>query len=188
MATVTSAAAGSMAMFTRRFFGALVLDPATFEDVEADRHASGQAAAVVLLACVAGGFAAVGSAAMTLPSFLLGMAATMGAWVVWAFLITAIGTRVIPEPATSSRPGELLRTMGFAAAPGIFYAFGAMQAAAPFALVMASVWMIAATVLAVRQALDYRSLSRAIVVCVAAWLVTFAIVAAAGMLLARPVS
>ena len=63
-----------------------------------------------------------------------------------------------------------------------------MQAAAPFAFVMASVWMIAATVLAVRQALDYRSLGRAIVVCVAAWLVTFAIVAAAGMLLARPVS
>jgi len=188
MATVTSAADGTMAQFTRRFFGALVLDPATFEDVEADRHASGQAAAVVLLACVAGGFAAVGSSSMTLPSFLIGMAATMGAWVVWAFLITTIGTQVTPEPATSSRPGELLRTMGFAAAPGIFYAFGAMRAAAPFAFVMASIWMIAATVLAVRQALDYRSLSRAIVVCVAAWLLTFGLVAAAGMLLARPVS
>ena len=188
MATVTSAAAGSMAMFTRRFFGALVLDPATFEDVEADRHASGQAAAVVLLACVAGGFAAVGSSAMTLPAFLLGMAATMGAWVVWAFLITTIGTRVIPEPATSSRPGELLRTMGFAAAPGVFLAFGAIPSAAPFAFAVASLWMVCATVLAVRQALDYRSLGRAAIVCVTAWLLTFGIIASAGMLLARPVS
>ena len=106
MATVISAADGTMAQFTRRFFGALVLDPVTFEDVEADRHASGQAAAVVLLACVAGGFAAVGSSSMTLPSFLIGMAATLGAWVVWAFLITTIGTQVIPEPTTSSRPGN----------------------------------------------------------------------------------
>ena len=78
--------------------------------------------------------------------------------------------------------------MAFAAAPGIFYAFGAMQTALPFAFVLASVWMIAATVLAVRQALDYRSLGRAAIVCVTAWLLTFGIIASAGMLLARPVS
>ena len=188
MATSTSTAGPASTMFIRRFFGALVLDPATFEDVEADRHAGGQAATVVLLACVAGGFAAVGSASTTLTGFLAGMLATLGAWVVWALLITTIGTIILPEPATNSRPGELLRTMGFAAAPGVFYAFGAMRVAAPFAFAVGSIWMVAATVLAVRQALDYRSLGRAIVVAVAAWLVTFAIVAAAGMLLTRPVS
>ena len=46
MATLTSLAGGSMARFTRRFMGALVLDPVTFEDVEADIHAGGQAAIV----------------------------------------------------------------------------------------------------------------------------------------------
>lgn len=168
--------------------GALVLDPVTFEDVEADRHAGGQAALVVGLACIAGGFAAIGSSTMTPVTFALGMAATLGAWVVWALLITTIGTHLFPEPQTSSRPGELFRTMGFAAAPGIFLAFGAMSSAAPFALALASIWMIAATVLAVRQALDYRSLGRAVLVCVTAWLLTFGITAIAGMLLARPVS
>ena len=78
--------------------------------------------------------------------------------------------------------------MGFAAAPGIFLAFGAMRSAAPFAFAVASIWMIAATGLAVRQALDYRSLGRAVFVCVTAWLLTFGITAATGMLLARPVS
>ena len=180
--------AGRTAIFMRRFMGVLGLDPATFEDVEADRKAGGQAAVVVLLACAAGGFAAAGGSSLTLPAFLAGMAATLGAWVVWALLITTIGTKLLPEPQTSSRPSELLRTMGFAAAPGVFYAFGAMRAAAPFAFVLGSIWMVAATVLAVRQALDYRSLGRAIVVSVAAWLVTVGIVAAAGMLLARPVS
>ncbi len=177
-----------MVRFTRRFMGALVLDPVTFEDVEADVHAGGQAAMVVLLACIAGGFAAVGSSSMTLSTFALGMAATLGAWVVWALLITTIGTHLLAEPQTSSRPGELLRTMGFGAAPGIFLAFGAMRSAAPFALAIASVWMIGATVLAVRQALDYRSLGRAVLVCLTAWLLTFGIMVAIAMLLARPVS
>ena len=188
MGTLTSLAGGSMVRFTRRFMGALVLDPVTFEDVEADIHAGGQAALVVLLACIAGGFGAVGSSSMTPATFALGMAVTLGAWVVWALLITTIGTHLFPEPQTSSRPGELLRTMGFAAAPGIFLAFGAMNSAAPFAFALASIWMIAATVLAVRQALDYRSLGRAVFVCVTAWLLTFGITAIVGMLFARPVN
>jgi hypothetical protein len=188
MTTITSTAGPASTVFIRRFFGALVLDPSTFEDVEADRQAGGQAATVVLLACVASGFAAVGSSSMTLAAFLAGMLAMLGAWAVWALLITAIGTIILPEPATDCRPGELLRTMGFAAAPGVFYAFGAMPVAAPFAFAVGSIWMVAATVLAVKQALDYRSLGRAMVVAVAAWLVTFAVVAAAGMLLTRPVS
>lgn len=188
MAAITGSASGTTARFVRRFMGALVLDPVTFEDVESDHNAGGQAAMVVALACLAGGFAVAGSAQLTFATFLTGMAATLGAWVVWALLITTIGTLVVPEPTTNSKPTELLRTMGFAAAPGVFLAFGAMRAAAPFAVALASLWMIAATVLAVRQALDYRSLGRAVVVCVAAWLVAFGIVAATGLVFARPVS
>lgn len=188
MAAITSFAAGSAVRFTRRFMGALVLDPVTFEDVEADRHSGGQAAVVVLLACVAGGFAIVGSTTMTLPTFVIGAISALFAWAVWALMITTIGTHILAEPQTNSRPGELLRTMGFAAAPGVFYGFGAMPAAAPFAFTVATLWMMAATVLAVRQALDYRSLSRAAIVCVSAWLLTLGIIAAAGLLLARPVS
>lgn len=188
MATLTSLAGGSVVQFTRRFMGALVLDPVTFEDVEADPHAGGQAAIVVLLACVGGGLAAVGSSSMSLVAFAVGMAMTLGAWMVWALLITTIGTHLLPEPQTRSRPGELLRTMGFAAAPGVVLAFGAMSSVTSLALAISSLWMIAATVLAVRQALDYRSVTRAVVVCITAWLVTFGITAAAGILLARPVS
>lgn len=188
MTMLTALAGGSMVRFTRRFMGVLVLDPSTFEEIEADRHAGGQAATVVLMACVAGGFAALGSSAMTASTFVVGMALTLGAWVVWALLVATIGTHMIPEPHTNSRPSELLRTMGFAAAPGVFLAFGAMGSAAPFALAIAAIWVMAATVLAVRQALDYRSLGRAVVVCVMAWLLTFGITAAAGMLLSRPVS
>lgn len=188
MATITRSTCGTATLFVRRFMGALVLDPVTFEDVESDRGAGIQSALVVALACLAGGFAVAGNSQLTLISFVAGVAVTLGAWVVWALLITTIGTLVLPEPTTSSRPAELLRTMGFGAAPGVFLAFAAMRAAAPFAVALSALWMIAATVLAVRQALDYRSLGRAMVVCIAAWLVAFGIVAATGLLLARPVS
>jgi hypothetical protein len=188
MVTLTSFADGPMVRFTRRFMGALVLDPVTFEDVEADHHAGGQAAGVVLLASIAGGFAAVGSSSMSATAFAAGVALTLGAWAVWAMLIATIGTQMFAEPQTNSRPAELLRTMGFATAPAVFLAFGAIPSAAPFAIAVVSIWMMCATVLAVRQALDYRSLGRAILVCVTAWVLTFGITAVAGLLLARPVS
>lgn len=187
MAALTRTAA-TMAQFTRRFVGAMVLDPMTFEDIESDRHAGSQAGVAILLACLAGGFGLAGSVELTWQGFAAGVAFAVGAWAVWAMLITTIGTLVVPEQQTSSRPAELFRTMGFAAAPGVLFAFAAMRAAAPFVWVVVSIWMIAATVLAVRQALDYRSLARAVAVCVAAWLATFGIVAVAGMLLSRPVS
>ena len=177
-----------MARFIRRFIGALVLDAGTFEDVESDRQAGIQAAAVVLLACVAGGFAALSLRAVASPGFAIGMVAVLGAWIVWAMLISAIGTGLMPEPQTQSNPRELLRTIGFAAAPGVFYGFAAMQTVAPFVFVVVSIWMIAATVLAVRQALDYRSTGRAVVVCGVAWLLSLGLTVAIGLLFSRPVS
>ena len=188
MATLTSFRGGTSVRFTKRFMGALALDPATFEDVEADRRAGAQAAMVVLLACVAAGFATVGSTTMTLSTFIMGAVSALFAWVVWALAITTIGIHLLPEPETNSRPGELLRTMGFGAAPGVFYAFGVIPSAAPFAFAVTSLWMVAATVLGVRQALDYRSLGRAATVCIAAWLLTFGTIVAAGLFLGRPVS
>lgn len=177
-----------MARFLRRFIGALVLDAGTYEDVEADRQAGLQSAAVVLMAGVACGFAVLNLRAVAAPGFAVGLVAMLGGWIVWAMLISAIGTGLMPEPQTQSNPRELLRTIGFAAAPGVFYGFAAMQAVAPFVFVVVSVWMVAATVLAVRQALDYRSTGRAAAVCGVAWILAVGLTVAIGMLLSRPVS
>jgi fucose 4-O-acetylase-like acetyltransferase len=177
-----------MTRFIRRFIGVLVLDPVAFEDVESDRHAGLQAAIVVLLACIAGGVAAVGSTSMSLAAFATGALVTLGAWVVWALVITTIGTHLVPEPQTDSQPSELLRTIGFATAPGVFSGFAAIRPAAPFVFVVVSVWLIAATVVGVRQALDYRSLGRAVAVCVGGFVMVLAVLAAVGALLSRTVS
>jgi hypothetical protein len=51
-----------------------------------------------------------------------------------------------------------------------------------------TLWTIAAAVIGVRQALDYRSLSRAIAVCVFGWVLSFGVVFAALMMFSAKVS
>lgn len=177
-----------MTLFIRRFIGALMLDAGAFEDIESDRRAGASAVLVIAMACAAGAFAGRSVSAAGSPGFAIAMAIMLGWWVVWAMLITAIGTRLLPELQTRSNPSELLRSIGFAAAPGSFYVFAAMPAVAIFVFVLVSLWMIAATVIAVRQALDYTTTWRAIAVCVVAWLLSFGLIAAISTVFTRPVS
>lgn len=165
-----------MTLFLKRFMGVLVLDASTFEEIEADRHAALQSATVVLLGCLAGGVAALGEGLTGIAGFGAGTVISLGAWLVWAAVITTVGTLVLPERKTKSDLAEVLRVLGFAAAPAVFVAFAAMRAVAAPMLVLVTIWTIAAAVLGVRQALDYRSTLRAVAVCAVAWLVSFGVV------------
>ena len=167
-----------MTLFFRRFTGALMLDAGAFEDIEAHHDAAMQSVAVVTLACAAGGFAVAGLGAAGLTGFLTGIVLVLGAWLVWVTVIAALGTIVFAEPETKSNLTELLRTLGFAAAPAVFLVFASMRAAAPFVISLVSLWMIAAAVMGLRQALDYRSTPRAIAVCVLGWVVALGVIAA----------
>jgi hypothetical protein len=177
-----------MTRFFRRFIGVLVLDRVAFEDVEADRHAAAQAALVLMLVCLAGGFAGRGLGLFGIAGFVAGAAGSLGAFAVWAAIVSTLGTITMPERQTSSNLPELLRVLGFASAPGVFIAFAAMRSAAPVVFVIVMAWMIAAAVVGVRQALDYRSLPRAIAVCVIGWLLSVGFVSAALMLFSTNVS
>jgi len=177
-----------MTLFVRRFIGALMLDAGAYEDIEADRGAGPSAVFVIALACAAGAFAGRSASVGGSPGFAIAMAMMLGWWIVWAMLITAIGTRLLPEPQTRSNPSELLRSIGFAAAPGTFFAFAAMPAVSIFVFVIVTLWMIAATVIAVRQALDYTTTWRAVAVCVIAWFLSIGLIAAVGTAFTTPVS
>ena len=73
----------------------------------------------------------------------------------------------------------MLRTLGFAATPGLLRVFGVIAPAAIPVFVLSAVWMLAAMVVAVRQALDYTNTTRAVAVCVLGW--ALAIVMAIGL-------
>lgn len=72
--------------------------------------------------------------------------------------------------------------MGFAATPGLIQVFGVFPGAAVPVFTLAIVWALAASVVAVRQALDYTSTSRALAVCGLALLLSLAIAMVLGLL------
>jgi hypothetical protein len=161
--------------FSERLIGAAKLDVAVYEEVEADTSATGQAMGVVLLSSVAGGLGASGIAGAGLSGFVLGGIAALVGWGSWAFLTYVIGTRVLAEPQTRADVGELLRTTGFAQAPGILRAFGGIAGLGPILLTIVSIWMLIAMVIAVRQALDYSTTFRAVGVCLIGWCLSIVI-------------
>jgi hypothetical protein len=177
-----------MLIFFKRFVGALSLDPATYEDIEADARSAMQSVVVVLAVTLAGGVAAMGLGLVGVMGFITGAIVVLGGWLVWVSIIATIGTTALAEPQTRSSPRELLRTIGYASAPGVFLVLAAMRPAAPVVLTVVSVWMIAAAVIAVRQALDFKSTARAAAVCVLSWLLSFGVVGALALLLTRPVT
>jgi len=114
-----------MNTFLRRINGAMALNAQVYEEVEADGAANLQAMGVVLLAAAAAavGVRGLGASATALPTFLV---LAILAWPAWAMLTFQIGARLLPTRETNSNVGELLRTLGFAAAPGIFRAVPAL--------------------------------------------------------------
>ena len=174
--------------FVMRLIGALALDPVTYEEVEADRSATGQALLVVVLSSVGAGIGARGFGSGSLRSMVFISAVSLIAWASWALLTYQIGVRLLPEPDTRSDVGELMRTIGFSAAPGMLRVFGIVPGAAIPAFAITAVWMLVAMVVAVRQALDYRSTARAVAVCGIGWALAIAIAVGLGLVFGPPVS
>lgn len=174
--------------FVMRLIGALALDPVTYEEVEADHSATGQALLVVVLSSVGAGIGARGLGSGSPRSMVFISALSLLAWVAWAVLTYQIGVRLMPEPETRSDVGELLRTIGFAAAPGMLRVFGIVPGAAVPAFAITAIWMLAAMVVGVRQALDYKSTARAIAVCGLGWALAVAISVGLGLVFGPTVS
>jgi hypothetical protein len=163
-----------MASMVDRMMRAARLDAGVYEEVESDPTAMGQATMTVVLASVAGG---IGTYSETGFAGLIG--GTIGSligWYVWAFLTYYIGTRWLPEPTTQADTGQMLRVLGFASSPGVLRAAGFLPVIGTLALIVAPIWMLVATVVAVRQALDYTSTGRAIGVCIVGFFVQLAVI------------
>lgn len=154
-----------MASIQDRIIRAVKLDVDLYEEVEADREATGQATGVVVASALAAGIGAGGV------GLIMGTLVALASWYVWAYLAYFIGTKLLPEPQTSADHGELLRTTGFSAAPGLIRVLGVIPALRELVFMVAGVWMLVAMVIAVRQALDYTSTWRALAVCLVGFVV-----------------
>ena len=159
-----------------------MLDPAIYEDVEADKTATIQACATVVLSSVAAGVGVRELGAQTLPTVAFVSAIALLTWSTWALITFSIGVRIMPEPQTRSNVGELLRTIGFATAPGCLRVLGIVPGATIPVFALTAIWMLAAMVVAVRQALDYQTMARAVAVCILGWVLSIALAIALGLM------
>ena len=154
-----------MTSFTDRMIGAAKLDVRIYEEVEGDTGATGQAMGVVLLASLAN---AIGAGLGGLgPFVVVGIGALIG-WAISAFTIYIVGAKIWPESQTRADVGELMRTMGFAQAPGVLRVLESFPGVGSLVLFCISIWLLVTMVVAVRQALDYSSTPRAVGVCLVA--------------------
>jgi hypothetical protein len=174
--------------FFQRLFGAAALDVAIYEEVEADPRAGVQAAAVVVLSSLAAGVGAKGFGDNTALNIAFVSVGALMAWACWALVILQVGGRLLPEPQTAVDVGQLMRTIGFAATPGLIQVFGFIPGVTLPAFIVASIWMLMAMVVAVRQALDYQGTARAVLVCVIGWALALGVAFALGLFLGPTVS
>ena len=177
-----------MTTFLYRLMGAAMLDAGTYEQVEADTGATWQAVIVVLLSSLAAGMGVRLQTWAGAAGFLRVSLIALVTWVAWAVLTVQIGTRVLPQRQTESDTGEMLRTIGFAAAPGLLQVFGVIPGVGVPVFAITIVWMFAAMVVAVRHALDYTNIGRALAVCGLAALLVMVFAVGLGMMLSAPAS
>ncbi len=130
-----------------RMMGAAKLDIATYEEVEHDTAATGQAAMVVVMVALA---RAIGESGGGIGAALVAAVAAFVGWGIWAGVTYLVGTKVFDGTATW---GELLRTLGFAQAPGILFVLGILPLTG-LVLWIVPIWMLVTGFVGVRQALD----------------------------------
>lgn len=158
-----------MQKYIDRMVRAAKLDINLYEEVEADKGAMGQAIGVVVLSSIAAGIGSIGT--IGVKGIIIGAITALIAWYVWAYLTYFIGAKILPEPQTKADHGELLRTIGFSSSPGLIRVLAIIPGISGIIFVIASIWMLAAMVIAVRQALDYQSTLRAVGVCIIGWVI-----------------
>jgi hypothetical protein len=157
-----------MSTLTTRMIGSAKLQADSYEEVEADSRANGQAVAVVILSSLA---AALGTGTTSVTGAVALLFAAILSWLVWVFLTLWLGTRVMPGRETRADFGQVLRTTGFSAAPGILRVLGVIPVVGWIIFLAATIWMLLSFVIAIRQALDYSSTGSALAVCLLGWII-----------------
>lgn len=169
-----------MGSFPERMVRAAKLDVSLYEEVEADASATMQALVVVILANVATAIGTWGASTGGNP--LQAIVGALVSWALFAASVYLVGAKLLREPTTDADIPQLLRTIGFASSPMILNIIGIVPLLGLVVAPITGIWSLVATVIAVRQALDYSSTGRAVVVCIIGAIVFIAVRVTIGLL------
>ena len=107
-----------MASLGERMVGAMKADVKTFQEIEADPAAIGQAVTVIVIAGVASLIGNVFRSGVF--GGMMALILSLISYALWSLLVVLIGTKLMPEPSTKADFNEAFRVIGFTAAPGVF--------------------------------------------------------------------
>lgn len=150
-----------------RMIGAAKLDPNAYEAVERDVNATGTALLIVVFSALAAGIGAFTSTGIR--ALVVSIVADLASFVLYATVAYFVGTTVFKTSATRATVGELLRTLGFAQTPALLLIFSGIYLLGSLVSFVVFFWILATTVIALRQALDFTT-GRAIGTAIVAWL------------------
>jgi hypothetical protein len=158
-----------MASFGERVVGAMKLDPNTFEEIERDQNAMGQAVGVIAIAAVSTGIGWIfwGGLSGIVSRVILQIIG----YAVWAVIVWLVGTKVMPDPETKAGFPESFRVIAFAAAPGVLGIITIIPILGWLLSAVLWLWSIAAMVIAVKAVLDYTNIGKAVVVVIIGFIV-----------------
>lgn len=148
-------------MFLKRIQGVFRLNVMTFEEIEHDKNALGQAALIVaivaLSASLGTGFLASYREISFLTGFFVALVWTFIGWFLWALSTFLVGKYAFKGEATLP---EMMRVIGFAYAPLVLSIFPCIGSLA------GGLWALAAGFIAVRQGLDLDDIRAAVTILV----------------------
>jgi hypothetical protein len=148
---------------TDRMLGALKLDEATFEEVEADPKATGEAAFIIVATSLVSG--AVNGVLTGASSGFLGALGSFFGWAFYAWVAYIVGVKLFPGPQTKANWGEIARTLGYANTARFLVIFELIPGLQGLTRTVVGIWVLVATIIALRAALD-SSTARALVVAI----------------------
>ncbi len=155
-----------------RMLGAARLSADTYEEVERDRSATGQALLIVVLVTLASfvGQMLAGEEVDVVRGLVLGVVRGVVSWALWALFTWLIGATILRTEHTEADWGQLARGTGFAQTPGLLNVITFLPGIGLVIALLTFVWTIAGMVVAVRQCLDYSSTLRAFFVILLAFI------------------
>lgn len=156
-----------MASLPERMIGAMKGDVKTFQEIEADQNALGQAVTVIVIAGVASLIGNIFRSGIS--GGILALVMSLIGYAFWTVMIVLIGTKLMPEPTTKADFAEGFRVIGFTASPGVFNVLAIIPILGYLLQILISIWMLVIGVIAVREVLDYSSTGRAVIVCLIAF-------------------
>lgn len=150
------------------------LELPVYRNIETDSKATTEAAIVVGVVAVATAIGSLGGDDRVL-NLIVGLIGTFLSWVIFAAMTYFFGRNVFGVPASEVSVEGLMRTQGYAQAPGILGVLGFIPVLGWIAVIVGGIWALVTAIIAIRESLNIGT-GRAIIIGIIAAIATAIVV------------